>query len=118
MRCSGSDRPILVIMRGNARGAKGAGHSRWDRRVNGKPEEPAGVGGRRQPSLSGTSRVTGDGQARFCEGPEVKLLGSTRQRWSKSSRQDLEQVCIRKTNESEPIEDASLRSLASPKPEV
>jgi len=80
MRCSGSDRPILVTMRGNARGAKGVGHSRWDRRVNGKPEEPAGVSGRRQPSLSGTSRVTGDGQARFCEGLEVKLLGSTRQR--------------------------------------
>jgi hypothetical protein len=32
------------------------------------------------------------------------------ERWSKSSRQDLEQVCIRKTNESEPTEDASLRS--------
>ena len=41
----------------------------------------------------------------------MKLPGPTRQRWSKSSRQDLEQVCIRKTNESTPIEDASLRSL-------
>jgi hypothetical protein len=109
MRCSGSDRPILVTMRGNARGAKGVGHSRWDRRVNGQPEEPAGVGGRRQPSLSGTSRVTGDGQARFCEGLEVKLLGSTRQRWSQSSRQYLEQVRNRETNESEPFEDASLK---------
>jgi hypothetical protein len=57
MRCSGSDCPILVMRRGNARGAKGAGHSRWDRRVNGKPEEPAGVGGRRQSSVGGTSRI-------------------------------------------------------------
>lgn len=32
-------------------------------------------------------------------------------RWSKSPRQDLEQVSIRKTNESEPIEDASLQTL-------
>jgi len=33
----------------------------------------------------------------------------------KAQRQDLEQVCIRKRNESEPTEDASLRSLASSK---
>jgi hypothetical protein len=46
----------------------------------------------------------------------VKSRGG--ERWSKSSRQDLEQVCIRKTNESEPVDDASLRSLASSKPEA
>ena len=43
-----------------------------------------------------------------------KLLRRTAcggERWSKSSRQDLEQVSIRKTNESEPIEDASLQTL-------
>ena len=40
MRRSGSDRLILVMKWGNAHGAKGAGHSRRDRRVNGTPEEP------------------------------------------------------------------------------
>ena len=30
MRRSGSDCPILVMKRGNARGAKGAGHRRWE----------------------------------------------------------------------------------------
>ena len=31
-----------------------------------------------KPSLSGTSRVTGDSQARFCEGLGVKFPGPTR----------------------------------------
>src|SRR5271166_2588261 len=37
---SGADRPIVAMKRGNARGAKGVGHSRrcW---VNGRPEEPS-----------------------------------------------------------------------------
>jgi hypothetical protein len=40
MRRSGSDRPIVVMKWGNAHGAKGAGHSRRDRWVNRKLEEP------------------------------------------------------------------------------
>ena len=32
--------PIVVMKPGNAGGAKGAGHSRRDRKVNGQPEEP------------------------------------------------------------------------------
>jgi hypothetical protein len=35
--------------------------------VNRQREEPAGCGGGRQPSLDGTSRVTGDSHARICE---------------------------------------------------
>jgi len=57
-RRPGSDCPIVVMKRGNARGAKGAGHSRRDRKVNGQPEEPSGLGGRRQPSGGGTSRIS------------------------------------------------------------
>jgi len=34
--------------------------------------------GERQLSMDGTSRVTGDGQARFCEGLGVKFPGATR----------------------------------------
>jgi hypothetical protein len=40
MRQPGSDCPIVVMKPGNAGGAKGAGHSRRDRKVNGQPEEP------------------------------------------------------------------------------
>jgi hypothetical protein len=57
MRRSGSDCPIVVRKQGNACGAKGAGHSRRYRRVNEQSEELAGVGGRRQPSVGGTSRI-------------------------------------------------------------
>jgi len=78
MRRAGADCSVVVMKRGNARGAKGAGHSRRDRWVNGKPEEPTGFGGRRQPLLGGTSRVTGDSQARICEGLGVQFAGSTR----------------------------------------
>jgi len=31
MRRRGADRPVVVMKRGNARGAKGAGHRRWAR---------------------------------------------------------------------------------------
>src|SRR5215471_3546979 len=47
-------------------------------RVNGQPEELDGSGGRRQPSMGGTSRVTGDGHARICEGLGVQVPGATR----------------------------------------
>src|SRR5215469_17919363 len=46
--------------------------------VNRKREEPPGCGGGRQPSLDGTSRVTGDCHARICERLGVKLPGATR----------------------------------------
>jgi hypothetical protein len=46
--------------------------------VNWKQEEPSGQDGRQQPSLGGTSRVTGDSQARFCERLGVKFPGPTR----------------------------------------
>jgi hypothetical protein len=46
--------------------------------ANWQQEEPGGRGGRRQPSLGGTSRVTGDCHARFCERPGVKFPGPTR----------------------------------------
>jgi hypothetical protein len=46
--------------------------------VNRKREEPAGCGGGRQPSLNGTSRVTGDCHARICERLGVKIPGATR----------------------------------------
>jgi hypothetical protein len=46
--------------------------------VNRRREEPTGCGGGRQPSMDGTSRVTGDCHARFCERLGVKFPGATR----------------------------------------
>ena len=42
-------------------------------RVNGQPEELDGLDGRRQPSMGGTSRVSREAQARFCERLGVKF---------------------------------------------
>jgi hypothetical protein len=39
MHRRGADCSVVVMKRGNARGAKGAGHRRWDR-VNRQREEP------------------------------------------------------------------------------
>src|SRR5262245_51143163 len=36
--------------------------------------------GRRQPSMSGTSRISREAYVRFCEGLEVKFLGPTRRK--------------------------------------
>jgi len=47
-------------------------------RVNGQPEELDGSDGRRQPSMGGTSRVSREAQARFCERLGVKFPGPTR----------------------------------------
>ena len=46
--------------------------------VNWQQEEPTGRGGGRQLSMDGTSRVTGDCHARFCERLGVKFPGPTR----------------------------------------
>ena len=46
--------------------------------VNRQREEPTDHGGGRQPSMDGTSRVTGDCHARICESPGVKFPGATR----------------------------------------
>ena len=74
----GADYSVVVMKRGNARGAKGAGHCIGIVRVNGQPEELDDRGGRRQPSMGGTSRVSREAQARICEGLGVKFPGPTR----------------------------------------
>src|SRR5262245_18397541 len=48
--------------------------------VNWQQEEPTGCGGGRQLSMDGTSRVTGDSHARFCERLGVRFPGPTRRR--------------------------------------
>ena len=44
-----------------------------------RPEEPSSFAGRRQPSLSGTSRMRREFHVRICEGLGVKFPGPTRQ---------------------------------------
>ena len=46
--------------------------------VNWQQEEPADAGGRRQPSGGGTSRISREAYARFCERLGVKFPGPTR----------------------------------------
>jgi hypothetical protein len=68
MRSSGADCLVVVMKRGNARGAKRAGHSRHD------PLGQLATGGtdwlwrRAKLSMNGTSRVSREAQARFREG--------------------------------------------------
>jgi len=81
IRRAGADCPVVAMRRGNARGAKGAGHPRRDRFWS--------TGNRRNRRLwweaaafkGGTSRVTGDSHVRFCERLGVKSPGAAR-RWA------------------------------------
>ena len=78
MRRLGAHCLVVALKRGNARGAKGAGHQRWIRSTgNGRNLI---INGRRQPSLGGTSRMMREYHVRICEGLGVKFPGSTRQR--------------------------------------
>src|SRR5208283_5885341 len=47
--------------------------------VNGRPEELSCLAGRRQPSLSGTSRMRRESHVRICERLGVRFPGPTRQ---------------------------------------
>jgi len=80
MLTPGMDCSVVALKRGNARGARGTGHPLHDPLMvaNRIWDEPWGCGGRRQPSLGGTSRMTGDRLVRICEGSRVKFLRSTR----------------------------------------
>ena len=78
IRRAGTDCPAVAMKRGNARGAKGTGHPRCGRfwstgnRTNRRSWRKAAA------FKGGTSRVTGDGHARFCERLGVKFPGATR----------------------------------------
>src|SRR5215469_7448235 len=68
---------VIARKRGNARGAKGAGHRRWER-ANWQQEEPSILDGRRRSSFGGTSRMMREYHVRICERLGVKLPGPTR----------------------------------------
>jgi hypothetical protein len=75
---SGADCLVVVTKRGNARGAKGAGHSRHGQAFNWQQEESIACGGERQLLVDDKSRVSREAQARFRERLGVKLPGPTR----------------------------------------
>ena len=77
MHRSGAHCFVVARKRGNARGAKGAGHPRREG-VNGTPDELYVLDGRRQPSLGGTSRMNREVHV-LCERLGVQVPGSTRQ---------------------------------------
>src|ERR1039458_4931762 len=88
MLTSGMDRSVVAMKRGNARGARGAGHPLYDPFIvaNRQRDEPLGCSGGRQPSSGGTSRMTGDRLVRICEGSREKFPRSTRRsRWAECS---------------------------------
>src|SRR5260221_5625247 len=78
MRRRGADCLVVATKRGNARGAKGAGHRRWAWANWVKPGRALMFSGRRQPSCGDTSRMNREVQVRICEGLGVKLPGPTR----------------------------------------
>ncbi len=86
MRRLGAHCLVVVMKRGNARGAKGVGHQRWIGST-GNGRNPI-INGRRQPSLGGTSRMMREYHVQICEGLGVKFPGSTRH-----SRRFLPRAC-------------------------
>jgi hypothetical protein len=76
MRRRGADCPVVATKRGNARGAKRAGHRHWAGST-GNGRSPA-INGRRQPSCGGTSRMNREVHVRICERLAVKFPSPTR----------------------------------------
>src|SRR5882762_582486 len=88
MRRRGADCLVVATKRGNARGAKGAGHRRWAWANWVKPGRALMFSGRRQPSRGDTSRMNREVQVRICEGLGVKLPGPTRPRTRRCNGRD------------------------------
>src|SRR5262249_61727389 len=72
MRRLGADWSVVVTKRGNARGAKGAGHRHELGSTGSYREEPECFSGRRQPSCDGTSDIAVHGaQGNTCVAGEI-----------------------------------------------
>jgi hypothetical protein len=86
MRRRGADCLVGALKRGNARGAKGAGHRHWIGST-GNGTSPI-ISGRRQPSCDGTSRMNREVHVRICERLGVRFPGPTRQKRQIKSAHD------------------------------
>ena len=107
MRRAGADCSVIARKRGNARGAKGAGHRRWER-ANWQQEEPSFLDGRRRSSFGGTSRMMREYHVRICERLGVKLPGPTRQRCGNAGTR-FRQARSREASASEPLQKCRKR---------
>jgi hypothetical protein len=83
MRRSGADCLVGARKRGNARGAKGAGHPRQDG-VNGQPEELLVLAEAGRLPRGDTSRMNREIHVRICGGLGVQIPGSTRRAHSQA----------------------------------
>src|SRR5262245_11991923 len=88
MRRLGADCSVVVTKRGNARGAKGAGHRHELGSTGSYREEPECFSGRRKTSCDGTSRMTRECHVRICERLGVRFPGPTRQELKSLHRTD------------------------------
>ncbi len=79
----GADCSVVVRKLGNASGAKGVGHPLCDSFIeaNWKQDEPLSCGGRRRPSLDGTSHMNREVHVRICEGCALKRNEFSGLRW-------------------------------------
>ena len=77
MHRSGAHCLVVARKRGNARGAKGAGHPRQDG-VNGQPEELLVLAEAGRLPRGDTSRMNREIHVRICGGLGVQIPGSTR----------------------------------------
>jgi hypothetical protein len=77
--------------------------------ANWQQEELWDFGGRRQPSMGGTSRVTGDGHARICEGLGVQFPGPTRPKVGQGRACTMEAKAFSFTHRTKVFADGTVR---------
>jgi hypothetical protein len=87
MHRSGAHCLVVARKRGNARGAKGAGHPRQDG-VNGQPEELLVLAEAGRLPRGDTSRMNREIHVRICGGLGVQIPGSTRRFGNRPSNRE------------------------------
>src|SRR5258707_13618460 len=103
----GVDCSAVVMKRGNARGAKGAGHRRWIGSTdNGR--SPV-IGGRGEPSCDGMSRMMREYHVRMCVQERLACSAGDKPAGAKVRRPVVRIAGWRETKTLKPIDEVSLR---------
>src|SRR5882762_8926117 len=110
MRRRGADCLVVATKRGNARGAKGAGHRRWAWANWVKPGRALMFSGRRQPSCGDTSRMNREVQVRMCVQERLACSAGDKPAGAKVRRPVVRIAGWRETKTLKPIDEVSLRS--------
>src|SRR6267143_2490315 len=107
MRRIGADCSVVVMKRGNARGAKGAGHRRWIGSTdNGR--SPV-IGGRWEPSCDGMSRMMREYHVRMCVQERLACSAGDKPAGAKVRRPVVRIAGWRETKTLKPIDEVSFR---------